>query len=121
MTMELIHEHPSGTRHRNLLSVDAAGRKTYELNEEGEIKEYITYTGPEGGGVLRTGPVSGTVSLKDGTAYDVTPKHIIYAPGHLGLICHHIAKMHEASGKIADFQNGDPVHTCTEDCGSEAE
>lgn len=72
-------------------------------------------------GVIKTGPVSGSVRLKDGTAYDVTPEFIEHAPGHGGRIAHHIAKIHEASGRLATFQGGDPAHTCTEECGDEAE
>lgn len=83
----------------------------------------LTWDGSDGTeGVVKTGPVSGTVRLKDGTVYDVTPDLIeSKAPGHGGRIAHHIAKLHEASGRLAEFQNGDAVHTCTEECGDEAE
>lgn len=70
----------------------------------------VVYDGPEGGGVLLTGPISGTVVLKDGTVYDVTPEYITHAPGHAGPIMHHIHKLHgEKYG----------LHVCSELCGDE--
>lgn len=89
--------------------------------DDGSARNHYEYDGVEGGGVILTGPVSGTVQLKNGHVYDVTPELIEHQPGDAGAICHHIAKMHEASGRLAAFQKGDPVHTCTEECGDEAD
>jgi hypothetical protein len=89
--------------------------------DDGTERNHYEYDGVEGGGVILTGPVSGSIKLKDGTIYDVTPELIEHAPGHAGPICHHIAKIHEASGRLAAFQAGDPVHTCTGACGDEAD
>lgn len=91
-------------------------------------------------GVLLTGPAKGSVTLADGTVYDVTPEVIEHLPGHAGPISHHIAKQLEATGQlrqIVDPQDllADPeldanvranleaklTHSCTEACGSEAE
>jgi hypothetical protein len=82
---------------------------------DGTPKYAYTYTGDPDGGLLITGPVSGTVRLADGTAYNVTPEVIEHGPGHAGPICHHIEVMHQESG----FLGADFVHTCTEACGAE--
>jgi len=49
--------------------------------------------------VIQTGPVSGPLSLADGTVYDVTPDHIQVHPHHVDHVNFGIAKMHEATGK----------------------
>lgn len=82
------------------------------------------------GGLLLTGPISGTVTLSDGTVYDVTPEVIEHAAGHAGPIAHHIDKMHEANGgipvgpnmiRVTTHADGTPwKHTCTDACGAEA-
>lgn len=80
----------------------------------------LNYDGPEGGGFVKTGPVSGSVRLADGTVYDVTPEFVRFEiEGHGHRIAHHIAKIHEASGRL-EAMTGSAVHTCTEECGDEA-
>jgi hypothetical protein len=85
-------------------------------NEDGSPHWNYDYDGPPDGGLLVTGPISGTVVLKDGTAYNVTEPCIEFAPGHDGPILHHVEKMHEAAGTFPDF-----THVCTDRCGDEAE
>lgn len=81
------------------------------------------------GGLILTGPISGKVTLSDGTEYDVTPEVIEHAPGHYGPIAHHIDKMHEELGGVPVGPNmvrqghadGRPfTHVCTDVCGAEA-
>lgn len=83
-------------------------------NEDGTPRYNYVYDGPEGGGVLKTGPVSATIALKDGTVYDLTDEFIEHAPGHAGPICHHIEKLHVRAGRLAE-------HVCTDMCGDEAD
>jgi hypothetical protein len=75
-------------------------------NEDGTAKWHYEYSGPEGGGVIKTGPVSGTVTLADGTVYNVTDEFIEHAPGHGNAIAFHIAKMHESSGRLGQLVHG---------------
>jgi hypothetical protein len=86
------------------------------VNEDGSPRFNHTYNGPEGGGVLMTGPVSATVQLKDGAIYDLTPAVIAHLPEHLGPLLHHIEMIHESTGRLgSDFS-----HVCTDACGAEA-
>ncbi len=69
---------------------------------------------PEGeckGGLIVTGPISGTVVLSDGTPVSVTPDVIEHAPGQAGEILCLIEQMHERAGTFGDF-----VHEHTENC-----
>ncbi len=94
-------------------------------NPDGSPHFLYDFTCPDGhtedgscsAGLLLTGPISGTVALKDGTAYSVTPEVIEFAHDHEGGIQHHIEKMHEAAG----YNNGDFKHVCTDRCGAEAD
>lgn len=89
----------------------------------GELVYDHKYIGPEGGGIVMTGPVGGTVRLSDGTVYDVTPAFIGHAPGHAGPIAHHIEKMHEQAGGLPVGKDGTRVpfkHVCSAFCGAEA-
>ena len=92
-------------------------------NPDGSPHNTYTYTCPDGhmdecsGGLLVTGPISGTVGLKDGTVYSVTPEVIELAHGHHGPVIHHVEKMHEKAG----YNNGQFKHVCTEACGAEAD
>lgn len=92
-----------------------------ELDATGRpIMNYI-FDGSDGmEGVLFTGPVRGSVTLSDGTSYDLTPEVIEHLPGHAGPLCHHIERRLEESGQLG-LLRADPVHTCTEACGSEAD
>jgi hypothetical protein len=73
------------------------------------------------GGLLLTGPISGTVGLKDGTLYSVTPDVIEHGPGHSGQILHHIEKMHEKASTFTNVDGSPFKHVCTEACGPEAD
>ena len=65
------------------------------------------------GHIMYLGPVvQGTILLKDGTGYDLTPDHIDCKPEHVGAINHHVALWHVANGTL-------DAHTCTDDCGDE--
>ncbi len=88
--------------------------KVIGTNPDGSPHVEYIYTGPEGGGLLVTGPISGTVVLADGTVYSVTPEVIEWAPGHEGPILHHIEKLHEAAGTFKGFS-----HVCTDACGAD--
>jgi hypothetical protein len=66
------------------------------------------------GAILFTGPISGTISLSDGAAYDVTDDIIQCKPEHVGPLQHHIHLRHVAAGR-----EGIPPHVCTDDCGAE--
>jgi hypothetical protein len=74
------------------------------VNEDGTIRYHYTWNGE--GGVLKTGPVSGSVTLSDGTVYNVTDEYIEHAPGHASAIAFHISKMHEASGRLGQLLHG---------------
>jgi hypothetical protein len=93
------------------------------VNPDGSIRYHHIYDGPEGGGILLTGPIAGAITLADGSAYDVTPGVIHHLPGHAGPILHHIEKIHESLGGVPVGNSGDRqpfTHTCTEACGAEA-
>jgi hypothetical protein len=82
-------------------------RELIGKNEDNSPHYHYTYDGPEGGGLVRTGPVSGSVQLADGTVYDVGPEVIEHAPGHGNAIAFHIAKMHEKSGHLTRIIHGE--------------
>lgn len=84
-------------------------------NDDGTPHYRYFFDGPEGGGVIRTGPVSGSVVLKDGTVYDLSEDMIAHHPGHGGPLAHHIGLLHEKTGRLDAG-----THVCTEDCGDEA-
>jgi hypothetical protein len=66
-------------------------------------------------GVLKTGPVSGAIVLKDGTVYNVTDDFIEHKPGHAGPINHHIEKLLEKAGTLMPGFH----HACSDACGAE--
>lgn len=75
------------------------------------------YTGTH---LVLTGPISGTVTLPDGTEYDVTPP-VIEAPlEHHGAISHAIGVRHQAEGHPLHSADEPFVHECTDHCTSEA-
>ena len=51
---------------------------------------------------LLTGPISGTMSLADGTAYDVTEEAIAVKPEHVAELEHAIHRAHHAAGRFLD-------------------
>ena len=57
-------------------------------NEDGSPRVHYTYDGPEGGGIIKTGPIRGTVRLADGTEYKLDarniPEEIVFAPPATG-------------------------------------
>jgi hypothetical protein len=86
------------------------------VNDDGTPRYHYLYEGDGDGGVLLTGKtVAGTVTLADGTVYDITPEVIEHAPGHAGPICHHIELIHEERGTFGP----DWVHVCSDACGDE--
>jgi hypothetical protein len=44
-------------------------------------------------GVIVTGPVTGVVTVSDGTQYDVSPEYIEHKPGHAEEICNLIKEL----------------------------
>lgn len=97
--------------------------------DDGSPIFHYTYLGQDGdvegntGGLLLTGPITGTITLSDGTHYDVSPEVIEHAPGHAGAIVHHIDKLHEENGGLPVGPNmiRQPfVHFCTDQCGTES-
>ncbi len=87
------------------------------VNADGTLRFNYDYDGHPDGGQLITGPVNGTITLSDGTVYNITPEIIEVAPGHAGPICHHIGKIHEQTGLFGpDFK-----HACSDFCGMEAD
>ena len=51
---------------------------------------------------LRTGPINGTVVLKDGSAYDLAPYHIAVKPEHLDELLLAIHRAHHAAGRFTE-------------------
>jgi hypothetical protein len=49
-----------------------------------------------------TGPISGTMSLPDGSAYDVSEEVIAVAPEHVHELHRAIHKAHHAAGRFLD-------------------
>jgi len=84
-------------------------------NEDGTPHFRYVFDGPEGGGVIRTGPIAATVALKDGTVYDLSEDFVAHLPGHAGPIMHHIERLHQRSGLLGPSY----VHVCSDECGSE--
>ena len=64
--------------------------------------------------LLLTGPIAGVVSLGDGTSYDVTEAAIPCRSEHVGPLCHHIHRLHNAAGRFLEAP-----HECSEACGAE--
>jgi len=52
--------------------------------------------------MLLTGPVSGTMAISDGSAYDVTPEVIAVKPEHRDELLRTIHKAHHAAGRFLD-------------------
>lgn len=69
-------------------------RTNYELTAE-EVAAGFSH-------VVITGPISGTISLADGSAYDVTPYHIAIKPEHADELHLAIHKAHHAAGRFLD-------------------
>lgn len=99
-------------------------------NPDGSPIFHYDYLGQDGdvegntGGLLLTGPITGTVTLSDGTTYNVSPEVIEHAAGHAGAIVHHIDRLHEANGGLPvgpDMIRQPFVHFCTDVCGDEAD
>ena len=83
-------------------------------NEDGSVRYNNSWTPLPGEStihVVQTGPVAGSVSLADGTVYDVTPEHIqvseVDAGRHAVEVAYHIAKIHESSGRLTTIVHGD--------------
>lgn len=84
--------------------------------------------------VVMTGPIKGTVTVSDGTVYNVSDDYIEVEAGHEGEVAHHIGARHELEGhpshKSRSFRGDekDPApfnplvdefhHVCTEHCGA---
>ena len=51
---------------------------------------------------LLTGPISGTMSLADGSAYDVSEEAIPARPEHVEELEHAIHRAHHAAGRFLD-------------------
>jgi hypothetical protein len=66
------------------------------------------------GHIVMTGPIAGTVSLKNGKTFDVTPKYIHCLPEEGGQIACIIHRLHNANND-AGFE----PHVHTEACGPE--
>ena len=49
-----------------------------------------------------TGPISGTIAMADGSAYDVTPEAIAVKPEHVRELLLSIHKSHHAAGRYLD-------------------
>ena len=80
MQKRLIGENPDGTH-----------RFEYSIMDE-----------PEGTALFVTGPISGTVVLADGTAYEVTEYAIPVKNEHVSELALTIHKMHHAAGRFLD-------------------
>ena len=52
--------------------------------------------------ILQTGPISGTIVLADGSAYDVSDDHIAVKPEHRDELTLAIHKAHHAAGRFLD-------------------
>lgn len=52
--------------------------------------------------VLRTGPINGTIVLRDGSAYDVGPYHIAIKPEHREEMERAIHQAHHSAGRFLD-------------------
>ena len=91
---------------------------TGEVHEDGSPKFHFELTQDEVDAGLSvafaTGPVSGSVALRDGAVYDITDFWIAVRPEHAGPIAHHIHRLHNALGTP-----GVPEHACSEECGFE--
>jgi hypothetical protein len=92
-----------------------------KVNHPDGTVENVWTPGPDGQiHVIQTGPVTGSVILADGTVYDVTPEHIqVDKAEHGPAVAFHIAKTHEASGRLGKLVHGEdydgPALTVTGD------
>lgn len=81
--------------------------ETDEFGTQLVVQDYTWDDSDGAAGVLRTGPISGSVQLADGTVYDVSPDVIDHAPGHAQAIAYQIAKVHERTGRLTFLLHGD--------------
>lgn len=72
---------------------DGSPHFNYELTQQEHDDGYALYI---------TGPISGTVSVADGTAYDVTEYAIPVKREHVGHLHVAIHKAHHAAGRYLD-------------------
>lgn len=74
-------------------------------NDDGTARFHYTLTEAEvadGYVAFMTGPIAGTVSLADGTAYDVTDDFVAAKAEHVGELHVAIHRMHHAAGRFLD-------------------
>jgi hypothetical protein len=72
------------------------------------------------GHVLLTGPIKGTVTLADGTVYDVSPDVVEIDPAHAGELGHLIGLHYEDNGHPEHDAEVPFVHECSDHCGEAA-
>jgi hypothetical protein len=90
-------------------------------NEDGTPRFHFEHDGDPATRVVYTGPISGKVTLPDGTEYDVTDHFIEVAPGHEGLVSCAIGKRHEAEGHPLHDPEIPFTHECTDHCAPTTE
>jgi hypothetical protein len=85
---EVMLKHPEGT------NPDGTDRFRYELTEQEVADGYALFV---------TGPISGTVALPSGSAYDVTEYAIPVKTEDVGPLHVAIHKAHHAAGRFLDL------------------
>lgn len=94
----------------------ALTKQTVGYRSDGTPIESYVHDGNGEPHLLITGPVTGTITVVDGTRYDVTGEVIECASqDHARQVAHFIGLQHEETG--VNGTNPGFVHTCTDDCG----
>jgi hypothetical protein len=70
------------------------------------LNEWTPLDGEDTIHVVQTGPISGPVTMTDGTTYDLTPPHIQVSESHKNEVHFHIAKKYEAEGRLTQIVHG---------------
>ena len=93
----------------------ALTRTRLGTNEDGSPHFHYASDGDKP--VVFTGPnISGSVTLPDGTVYDVTPDFVEVEPGHEGHVAHAIGVRHQEEGHPLHGDDNPFVHTCNDNC-----
>jgi hypothetical protein len=74
-------------------NADGSQRYDYELTQEELDDGFVAFI---------TGPISGTVALPDGTAYDVSEPAIPVRRHHVGELLVAVHRAHHAAGRFLD-------------------
>ncbi|MGN6607949.1 MAG: phage tail fiber protein [Jatrophihabitans sp.] len=92
-------------------------------NEDGSPRFHFVHDGDPDEAVVYTGPnIGGSVTVSDGTVYDLSEHVTVVRKGHEGEVSHHVGLRFESEGHPLHLEaGGEPfLHHCTAACGEQA-